>query len=366
MIYLGDVKCYCKRTRSWLSDDVMVMSSTSPRFQWDEERRQRRIDSVLEVPIATFFESSHFFFCFFFVLSPKKIGFCVYRVEYFLWLCGGCIEMRPISQEKEQNVVALIEKGRNNIKNAKSVGLAQSTINRVRKRLSTSVALFNWGRLKVLTEWKKRFASHLVIVGCLETATEAWKMLWREMGVNIQSSISQTTPKHYKASTMLHILVIMYRAFTLSIMSIMHNRQGYLNARGYIANLKQYLCSTLLAFGFNLEAIIFKQDNVAVHTTKIVWECEWQDVGWDMRMFAIARNVLLCLLVRRELICLWVQHYYKWRHVSTGWKWQNLHKGEMVGLEKCSLRYYPCNVCSGIWVLVLFGHPRQIWSPIRG
>ena len=56
-------------------------------------------------------------------------------------------------------------------------------------------------------------------------------------------------------------------------MSIMHNRQGYLNARGYIANLKQYLCSTLLAFGFNLEAIIFKQDNVAVHTTKIVREC---------------------------------------------------------------------------------------------
>ena len=52
----------------------------------------------------------------------------------------------------------------------------------------------------------------------------------------------------------------------------MHNIQGHLNARGYIAILEQDLCSTLLAFGFNLEEIIFQQDNVVVHTTKIVRE----------------------------------------------------------------------------------------------
>jgi hypothetical protein len=45
-----------------------------------------------------------------------------------------------------------------------------------------------------------------------------------------------------------------------------------LNARGYIAILEQDLCSTLLAFGFNLEEIIFQQDDVVVHTTKIVQE----------------------------------------------------------------------------------------------
>jgi len=30
------------------------------------------------------------------------------------------------------------------------------------------------------------------------------------------------------------------------------------------------LCITLLAFGFNLKEIIFQQDNVVVHTFKIV------------------------------------------------------------------------------------------------
>ena len=58
MIYLGNVKCNYKRTISWLSNDVMVTSSTSLGFQWEYERCQRRIDSVFEVPLATFCESS--------------------------------------------------------------------------------------------------------------------------------------------------------------------------------------------------------------------------------------------------------------------------------------------------------------------
>jgi hypothetical protein len=52
----------------------------------------------------------------------------------------------------------------------------------------------------------------------------------------------------------------------------LQNIQGHLNARGYIAILEQDLCGTLLAFGFNLEEIIFQQDNVAMHTTNIVQE----------------------------------------------------------------------------------------------
>ena len=73
--------------------------------------------------------------------------------------------MRPISREKEQNIVALIEKRRSSREIAKSVGLAQSTVNKVRKRLSMSVALSKGGHLKVLTEWEKRYASWLVIIG---------------------------------------------------------------------------------------------------------------------------------------------------------------------------------------------------------
>jgi transposase len=60
--------------------------------------------------------------------------------------------MRPISREKEQNIVALIEKGRSSREIAKSVGLAQSTINRVRKRFSKNVALSKGGHPNVLTE----------------------------------------------------------------------------------------------------------------------------------------------------------------------------------------------------------------------
>ena len=87
--------------------------------------------------------------------------------------------MIPISREKEQNIVALIEKGRNNREIANSAGLAQSTINKVRKRLSTSVALSKGGRSKVITEWEKRYASRLVTIGGLETAIEASEVLRR-------------------------------------------------------------------------------------------------------------------------------------------------------------------------------------------
>ena len=65
------------------------------------------------------------------------------------------------------------------------MGLAQSTVNKVRKRLSTSVALSKGGRSKVLIKWEKHYASRLVIVGGLETATKASKVLRREMGVKM-------------------------------------------------------------------------------------------------------------------------------------------------------------------------------------
>ena len=49
------------------------------------------------------------------------------------------------------------------------MGFGTITVNKVRKRLSTSVALSKGGRSKVLTEWEKRYASRLVTVGSLET-----------------------------------------------------------------------------------------------------------------------------------------------------------------------------------------------------
>ena len=84
--------------------------------------------------------------------------------------------MRSISREKEKNVVALIEKRRSRREIAKTIGLAQSIVNRVRKRLSTNVALSKGGCPKVLMEWKKPYASWLVTVGGIETTTKATKV----------------------------------------------------------------------------------------------------------------------------------------------------------------------------------------------
>ena len=66
--------------------------------------------------------------------------------------------------------------------------------------------------------------------------------------------------------------IMLWGCLTCRGLRSLHNIQGYLNARGYIPILEQVLCSILLAFGFNLEEIIFQQHNNVVHTIKIVRE----------------------------------------------------------------------------------------------
>ena len=139
-------------------------------------------------------------------------------------------KMRPISRQKEQNIVALIKKGMSSREIAKSVGLVQSTINRVRRRLSTSVALSKGGR------------------------------------PNIHVHAVNQTVKHGGGSIMF-LSCLAYKG-----LGSLQNIQGRLNARSYIAILEQDLCGTLLAFGFTLKKIIFQQNNANVYTTKIVRE----------------------------------------------------------------------------------------------
>src|SRR6478672_4363637 len=93
--------------------------------------------------------------------------------------------MRPISRDKEANILALIEKGNSSRKIARSLGLSQSTVNRVRKRHSHNLDLSKGGRPRVLTEQVKQYASRLVTVGGLETATEVAKVIRRETGVQM-------------------------------------------------------------------------------------------------------------------------------------------------------------------------------------
>jgi hypothetical protein len=87
---------------------------------------------------------------------------------------------------------------------------------------------------------------------------------WIEDRENIPVLAMNQTGKHGGGS------IMRWGCLTCRGLGSLHNIQGHLNARGYIAILEQDLCSTLLAFGFNLEEIIFQQDNAAVHTTKIV------------------------------------------------------------------------------------------------
>ena len=207
--------------------------------------------------------------------------------------------------------------------------MAQSIVNRVRTRLSKSMALSKGGCPEVLVEWVKRYASWLVTVGGLKTATKASKVLQREMGVkmcenslrnalreqglssftkvkkpalsrknikdkfrfaqmhkdwtvsdwervvfscgtkicrfnsygrnwcwiedkeNIPVCVVNQTGKHGGGSIML------WGCLTCRGLGSLQNMQGHLNARGYIAILEQNLCSTLLAFGFNLDEMIF-------------------------------------------------------------------------------------------------------------
>ncbi len=81
--------------------------------------------------------------------------------------------MRPIVREKEQNIVALIEKCRISREIVEIVGLLQSIVKKVRKQLSHDLELSKGGRPRILTQWERYYASCLVIVGNLETATHA-------------------------------------------------------------------------------------------------------------------------------------------------------------------------------------------------
>ena len=222
------------------------------------------------------------------------------------------------------------------------MGLSQSTVNRVKKCHAHNLELSKGGRPKVLTDWEKRYASRLVTVGGVETATEAAKMLRKETGVEIcdntlrnalreqglssfskiekpflsqknikarfrfaqiykdwtvsdweQVVVSDETkicrfnsdgrtwcwiedkeniPVHAVNQTVKHGRgsIMLWSCLTSRGLGSLHNIQGRLYARRYIGILEQDLYLTLRAFGFNLEEVIFQQDNVGVHTSKIV------------------------------------------------------------------------------------------------
>jgi transposase-like protein len=92
--------------------------------------------------------------------------------------------MKPISREKKADIVALLIKGKSTKEVAKSLGFSQSTMNRVRRKHSSSLELPQRGRREILIASEKRLVLYLVTVRRLETTVEAAKVLRvnREVG----------------------------------------------------------------------------------------------------------------------------------------------------------------------------------------
>ena len=115
-----------------------------------------------------------------------------------------------------------------------------------------------------MSDWERvvfRFESKIC---CFNSYGRSW--CWIKDQKNIHVRVVNQVVKHGGGSIML------WGCLTCRGLGSLQNIQRHLNARGYIAILEQDLCGTFLAFGFNLEKIIFQQDNVVEHPTKIVWE----------------------------------------------------------------------------------------------
>ena len=100
-------------------------------------------------------------------------------------------------------------------------------------------------------------------ISCFDSDRRTWYWIEKE---NIPMHAVNQSMKHGGGSIML------WSYLTSRGLGALHNIQGPLNAIGYVSILEQDLCGSLLAFGFNLEKIIFQQDNASVHTPKIVEE----------------------------------------------------------------------------------------------
>jgi transposase len=108
---------------------------------------------------------------------------CVLLLQQVL---RGCLEaMRSLSRDKENNVVALSEKGCSSREMSNVLGLSQSTVNRVRKKRGVLVELSKGGRPHVLSPSDKQFVTHLVTHGRLQTATDATRELEKEVGKHV-------------------------------------------------------------------------------------------------------------------------------------------------------------------------------------
>jgi transposase len=92
--------------------------------------------------------------------------------------------MKPISKTKEADIVTLLIKGKSTREVAKSLDFSQSTMNRMRRKHSSSLELPPRSHRETLTTSEKRLAVRLVTIGGLKMAVEAAKVLRvdREVG----------------------------------------------------------------------------------------------------------------------------------------------------------------------------------------
>ncbi len=88
--------------------------------------------------------------------------------------------MRPISNKKKVNIVALSQKNFSSRKVVQAVGLLQSMVNRIRKKCFENIDMSKGGHPKALNNYEKRFVVCSMIVGRLENAVQATRALKTE------------------------------------------------------------------------------------------------------------------------------------------------------------------------------------------
>jgi hypothetical protein len=92
--------------------------------------------------------------------------------------------MKPISYEKEVDIVAFLKKQMSSREVTTVIGFSQFKVNRIMKKHFENILMPRGSCPQALTTWEKQYANCLVPVGRLDTIVEATRELKSALGVD--------------------------------------------------------------------------------------------------------------------------------------------------------------------------------------
>ena len=84
---------------------------------------------------------------------------------------------RPLSSEKQNTIVSLLQKGWSTRRVAKWLTISQSSVERIQKKRLLDAQLSSGGRLPLISDHLRRACVRAVTSGGVSTATEACKLV---------------------------------------------------------------------------------------------------------------------------------------------------------------------------------------------